>query len=72
VTGRTPTDEEKAVLRDSLAYHLDYFGSNTGAAEKILSQGESRNDPALEPRVLASYAAVGSMLLNLDETVTLQ
>jgi hypothetical protein len=72
VTGRTPTDAEKAVLRSSLAYHLDYFGSHRGAAEKILSQGESRNDSSLEPRVVAAYAAIGSMLLNLDEAVTLQ
>ena len=38
----------------------------------FLSQGESPPDASLNPRELAAYAAVASMLLNLDETVTKQ
>ncbi len=38
--------------------------------ELYLKQGEVRVDPALNPREIAAYAAVGSLLLNLDETVT--
>jgi hypothetical protein len=72
VTGRSPTEAERNVLRDSLAYHRDYFASNPAAAGKILSQGESPSDPAIDAPQLASYAAVASLILNLDEAVTLQ
>jgi hypothetical protein len=68
VTGRKPTAAEAAVLRSNLAYHLDYFTSKS--PEEYLAPGESRPDPALNPRELASYASVASLLLNLDEAVT--
>ena len=68
VTGRVPSAAELSVLRDSLAYHLDYF--STGSPDTYLAQGESRSDPSLDKRELASYASVASLLLNLDEAVT--
>ncbi len=68
VTGRLPSASEQQVLRDNLQYHLDYFSSGKG--EPYLKHGVAQADPALDTRELAAYAAVGSLLLNLDETVT--
>ncbi len=68
VTGHLPSASEQQILRDSLQYHLDYFSSGKGGA--YLKQGVAVTDPALDARGLAAYAAVGSLLLNLDETVT--
>jgi hypothetical protein len=72
VAGRAPTPAEVQVLRDNFQYHLDYFEENAGKISTFLSQGESAPDASLNSRELAAYAAVASMLLNLDETVTKQ
>ena len=72
VAGRAPTAAEVQVLRDNFHYHLHYFEENAGKISTFLSQGESRPDATLNPGELAAYAAVASMLLNLDETVTKQ
>ncbi|MCC6291305.1 MAG: DUF1553 domain-containing protein [Bryobacterales bacterium] len=69
-TGRLPHDSEAAVLQGSLSYHLDYFAGNAARAGEFLAQGESKPDAHLDRRELAAYGAVGSLLLNLDETVT--
>jgi len=69
-TGHRPSAAETEVLRRNLQWHLDYFSTDPGKAKEFLSQGESPADPALEPRQLAAYAAVASMILNLDEVVT--
>lgn len=72
VTSRWPSADEERVLRESLAYHTDYFASNQGAAPKLLAQGEWKADPSFGARELAAYASVASLLLNLDEVVTKQ
>ncbi|MCC7236307.1 MAG: DUF1553 domain-containing protein [Bryobacterales bacterium] len=69
-TGRLPSAKEAEVLSGSLSYHLDYFAGNATRIDEFLAQGETRPDPALDRRELAAYGAVGSLLLNLDETVT--
>jgi hypothetical protein len=38
--------------------------------DAYLEQGESRPDAKLDRRELAAYASVGSLLLNLDESMT--
>jgi hypothetical protein len=69
---RYPSDEEIRTLLDSLNYHRDYFASRPAVAAKLLEQGESKPDAALEPGELAAYASVASLMLNLDEAVTKQ
>jgi hypothetical protein len=66
---RYPTDAELGVLRDSLAYHLDYF-SDAAKAEQYLQQGESPLDKSLKARDVAAYGSAASLILNLDETIT--
>ena len=70
--GRTPKPEEAALLRSNLNYHLDYFAGDSTRVEKFLAQGESKPDSRADRRELAAYGAVGSLILNLDETVTRQ
>ncbi len=69
-TGRAPSEPEQQILHGSLRFHLDHFSGKPHEIEALLSQGESRCDPALDKRELAAYASVGSLLLNLDETIT--
>ena len=70
VTGRAPSAAERQILRDSLQYHLDYFSDKKNDVKAFLNQGDARTDPSLDERDLAAYTSVGSLLLNLDETVT--
>ncbi len=70
VLARTPSPKEMEILLDSLRYHRDRFATNPRDAETFLNQGESKTDPALNPRELASYASIASLILNMDEAVT--
>jgi hypothetical protein len=70
--GRLPDETERQVLLSSLNAQLEYFQSHPEAAAGLLAVGEKRNDPTLEPRQLAAYAVVGSLILNLDEVITRQ
>ena len=70
VTGRQPTTNERAVLRGSLQYHLDYFAGKDDEIKSFLKQGVTPADADIPPRELAAYASVASLLLNLDEAVT--
>ncbi|HUS06846.1 MAG TPA: DUF1553 domain-containing protein, partial [Bryobacteraceae bacterium] len=70
VSARTPSPAEEEILRGNLQFALDYFATKPDAIRAYLKQGESAADPALNARELAAYASVGSLLLNMDETVT--
>jgi len=69
-TGRWPSPAEEQVLLDDLRFHRDYFSTDTKKADEFLDQGDSPADRALNRPELAAYAAVASMILNLDETIT--
>jgi hypothetical protein len=71
-TARRPNSKEAEVLARNLQYHLDYFATGGDAARALsyLDQGDSKPDASLEPRELAAYAAVASLILNLDEVIT--
>jgi hypothetical protein len=68
VTARRPNPREAATLQSSFAYYLDSF--DRASAVKYLSQGEAPRDEKLDARELAAYAAVASLMLNLDAAVT--
>jgi hypothetical protein len=70
VTSRMPSTQESAVLRESLRYHQDYFSSKPERVQAYLKQGDSPPDPSLDPRELAAYASVASLIFNLDEAIT--
>jgi len=72
VTSRRPADPEANVLRNAFRYNLDRFQTDEPSALKLLSQGESPRDAALNASELAAYTAVASLILNLDEAVMRQ
>jgi len=69
-TGRQPSDKE--IERLITAYHRyhESFQKDPASAQNLLSVGEFRADAHLEAAELATYATVGSILLNLDETIS--
>ncbi|MGI8785740.1 MAG: DUF1553 domain-containing protein [Acidobacteriota bacterium] len=72
VTGRLPSAAEERIVTESLRYHRLYFAADPARARKFLSEGDLAVDKSFDAVELASYAAVGSLLLNLDETVSKQ
>jgi hypothetical protein len=70
VVSRRPKAEEAKVLRDSLHGFMGRYQNDSKAALKYLNYGASPRDESLSPNELASYAAVASLILNLDETIT--
>jgi hypothetical protein len=70
VTGRRPTEKEAAVLVKFFAEQKAEYAMNPAAAKKLLAVGEKPADPNLPPADLAAAAAVGNLLLNLDEATT--
>ena len=72
VLSRQPTDAETGVLQNSFNYHRDYFASDVSKAQALLKEGQSPADPSLNPAELAAYASVASLVLNLDEAITIQ
>ena len=70
VTARTPDTTERKLLTDSLATQRAHFSRDTAAAEKILTNGESKPLASAPVAEIAAWTMVANLLLNLDETVT--
>jgi hypothetical protein len=69
-TARHPNERESEVLLNSFHRYLDEYQTSREAALKLLGQGESPRNESLDAPEMAAYAAVASLILNLDETVT--
>jgi hypothetical protein len=69
-TARRPSEREQEILLSSFAYYRDRFQSDDKSATRYLAQGEAPRDQNLDARELAAYAAVASVILNLDATLT--
>jgi hypothetical protein len=70
VTTLTPTPDEHALLAEALATHRAHFSKDTVAAEKILTNGESKSTSTAPAPEIAAWTMVANLLLNLDEVVT--
>ena len=70
ITSRRPGEKELGVLIDSYRYYLDRYRTDPKAALKLVSQGESPRDEALDTGEHAAYSASASLILNLDEVIT--
>jgi hypothetical protein len=70
VTARQPRAAELEVLSGALRYHLDRYQTSAEDAAKLLSQGESPRDPALNVSELAAYSIIANLIFNLDEAIT--
>jgi hypothetical protein len=71
-TGRIPDPQERAVLLEQAQEALADFRQHSDQAAELLSVGASRSDPRLDPKELAAWTTVASIILNLDETITKQ
>ena len=69
-TAREPADDERAILLQSFHRYSDRYQTDPDDAVEYLSTGEHPRDEALESTDLAAYAALASLILNLDETIT--
>jgi hypothetical protein len=69
-TARYPDNKELQVLRGALKQQLDTYGKDPHAAEKLVKIGESPAAANLDPKQLAAWTNVCTVVLNLDETIT--
>ncbi len=67
---RAPSPAETKILADGLANRLTKYRADAEAAKKLVSVGEAKPDPKLDPAELAAYTITANVILNLDETVT--
>ena len=69
VTGRTPSDKERAVLVKLFAEQQAHFEKDPTAAKKLLGVGEKPADPALPAADLAAATVLANVLFSHDEAV---
>jgi hypothetical protein len=72
-TSRWPDDEELGVLLSAFEKYKRQFDAAPETARQFLTTGDSNlatNNDSASPVSLASYAAVCSVILNLDEVIT--
>jgi hypothetical protein len=69
---RTPTPRELDVIRRGLDRYRKDFEADKEAALKLIRHGESPPGPAIDPVLLAAFTATAGVILNLDETITLE
>ena len=72
VLSRPPRPAESDALEALLQSYLNEFSADPEAAEQLLEVGDSPWDRGLDPRELAAYTGIASLVLNLDEAVTKQ
>lgn len=70
LTSRYPEVDELAVLRAVFEAQLEAYRADPESATALLSVGDSTPDPELDAPTFAAWTVLGSLLLNLDETVT--
>lgn len=67
---RSASGVELDVLGSSLSRLRREYASAPDRAAQLLAHGESKRNPGLDPVDHAAYTALGSILLNLDETLS--
>jgi len=61
--------EELGIVNATLAEQLAYYKANAEEAAKLITFGESKPDPALDPATLAAWTMVANQVMNLDEAL---
>lgn len=69
-TARQPSQPAAAVIKATFEHEKTVFAQDVERAVKLLSVGEKPRDEALDPAEHAAWTIIGSMILNLDETIT--
>ncbi len=70
VNARRPSPAERQILIEGLRAHRARYDVDREAARQLIAIGTAVRNEALDPSELAAYTAIGSVLLNLDETIT--
>ncbi|WP_394793269.1 DUF1553 domain-containing protein [Armatimonas sp.] len=66
---RFPTPTEARLLEQLYATERQLFTADSASAAKLLTVGEKKTDPALNPIEVACATAVAQAILNLDTTI---
>ena len=69
-TSRTPESDDLADLRSAFNELSDHYTKDPKAAQQLISTGDTRPDPRLNPSELAAWTMIGNIILNLDEVIT--
>jgi hypothetical protein len=72
VLDREPSDRERTLLKSQLAAERAEYRRDPAAAMALLAVGESPSNPMLDPVEHAAWTMIASLVLNLDETVSLR
>ena len=70
--GRSPSEAESGLLLRGLKGYLDVYRADPEAARQLIQNGESQPGLEFDPALLAAYTASAGVILNLDETITLE
>ena len=62
-------ESERTLAMDTVESALAAYRTDADAAKALISNGETKADPALDAPELAAWTLVSSQLLNLDETL---
>jgi hypothetical protein len=69
ITSRRPQPRELDVLRRLFTEQRDHFTAEPSTAQKLLTFGEAKHDPALPAPDLAAFTIVAQTLQNHDEAI---
>jgi hypothetical protein len=69
-TDRKPQPQERAVLLQLARQELVEYRHDKASALKLISVGDARRNPKLDPAELAAWTTVAGTILNMDETIT--
>jgi hypothetical protein len=71
-TSRKPDTDELGILKNRLRELRETYAAHSEEALQVTSVGDYQRNTALELTDYAAYSVLGSLLLNLDETITRQ
>ncbi|MFD2256075.1 DUF1553 domain-containing protein [Luteolibacter algae] len=71
-TGYRPDSAQIAIFTGNFQHFLAHFTEHPSEATDFLSIGESPRDESIDLAEHAAYTAVSHLILNLDETITLE
>ena len=69
-TARTPSAKETDTILEVYEKSHATYASDEAKASELLSAGESKREPSIDPSEHAAWTLVCSMILNLDEVLT--
>lgn len=69
ITDRSATEAEFSILKQMYDEQRKIFWDDPESVKKLLSEGEARNDPSLDPLELATGTVLAEAMLNHDEAM---